>query len=422
MPLRSATLLLTTGLGLSLALGRTGADSPGSWFRQRAQAGSGGTLLRVLHFGDSHLAGAAGGVYYRRWFQGRFGDGGPGLGLPWVTPMPGVAAAATQGWRRSTRPGTGEQAAGLACGYLETIRPLETATLAGCFSRYRLYLALDPAGGKVAVRVDDGPAEEVDLVGEAGQATVLARNLPGRQASRKLSIQCTRPGRVRILGVALEGDAGAVYSPLAFNGARADWLRSVPDGWFRTMVQGEAPDLLILAFGTNEASAPEFDPQAYRSGLEALLGRFRAAAPGAVMVLEGPPDGQLTRGPAGALDQVIAIQRSAATVAGALFLDRRQAMGGPGAMAAWERSGLASRDLIHLTGAGYQRLSGTMFSSLEAATGQGGLIAPLAPAGPEPGGGGRTLYTFRRKDGGLFITDDPAKAEEQPGVWTRVAP
>ena len=42
--------------------------------------------VRVLHFGDSHIASDNESSVVRSYLQNRFGDGGPGLGLPWGGP------------------------------------------------------------------------------------------------------------------------------------------------------------------------------------------------------------------------------------------------------------------------------------------------------------------------------------------------
>ena len=39
-------------------------------------------------------------------------------------------------------------------------------------------------------------------------------------------------------------------------------------------------------------------------------------------------------------------------------------MGGEGAILRWRRSGLAQRDLVHLTGSGYQRLGDQLAEAL----------------------------------------------------------
>jgi lysophospholipase L1-like esterase len=381
-------------------------------------------VVRILHFGDSHLAARETSQPMGDGFRTQFGDGGPGLGLPWVARQPGLAAQASRGWRRSRRPGS-DGRIGLAAGFLETWRAGESAGFSGTFERFRLCLLTDPQGGKVAVSVDGSPAGEQDLCGPANQVAVFGR-APG-PGPHRVELRVVRDGLVRVLGVAAERAAGAVYSPLAYNGARASWLLNLPEALFQAQLQAAAPDLVILAFGTNEANARDFDPDSYRQELEALLGRFQRAAPRAALLLVGPPDAFLHQGSAATLASVIGIQHRLAPRFAATFVDRQKLMGGPGAMEDWLRQGLANPDRVHLNAQGYPRLSRLLLAELfggpAPAPPRGGLAmqagAPVPGAPRPPAEAARPLYTFRRKEGGVFITDDPDKVQSLPGEWIR---
>ena len=438
MSLRTAwLLLLALAFGPPAAAGAAGTTLAASAprFTERClQARGGNALVRVLHFGDSHLAGAtsSASATCRTFFQSQFGDGGPGLGLPWVARQPGVTAHASAGWHRSQK-AEGDGRMGLGAGFMETWQAGEHAELQGSFARFRFYLLADPDGGKVQVRADDTVQGELDLCGRPGQLAVLDKVLPVRGPHR-LELRTVRGGRVRILGVALEAPAGVVYSPLAFNGARAAWTLAMPDELFQAQVQAEAPDLIILAFGTNEANARDFSMDAYARELAEILGRFRKAAPRAGLLLLGPPDGHLHQGNAATLAGVIAVQKAAAAAAGGLFVDQQKAMGGPGAIDAWLQRGWARPDLVHLTPPGYQHLAPALLGALFEGQPQISLASlaspniPPAPAAlrpsasrPEPEAA-RPVRTYRGEDGGIFITDDPNGVAHQPGAWTLVTP
>ncbi|MFN8011612.1 MAG: GDSL-type esterase/lipase family protein [Holophagaceae bacterium] len=407
---------------------------------RQARAGAG--LLRILHLGDSHVAAASGHRSYDAFFRARFGDGGPGSGLPWAAPRPGLRASASPGWRFH-RKDDGDRMLGLGGSFMETARAGTWARVEGRGSRMRLQLLRQPGGGRAAVRLDGALLATLDLDGETGLVP-LERELPASAGPHTLEVHCLDGGRVRLLGVAFEGAAGAVYSPMGVVGAQASWMLEVPESLFTAEVAAEAPDLVILAFGTNEANDPAFDPPSYQHGLEQLLGRFHRAAPQALLVLLGPPDARLPRAQPGALERVAALQQAVAARAGALLLDQRRAMGGPGAIAAWLQEGLAARDQVHFAPAGYQRLAVAVLGSLMPALGQSGDIRiPDAPrsafrelprareaAPPSPpasgqrvdGGEGHAIYVFRQADGRLFITDNPASVAGKAGTWVGKAP
>ena len=56
-----------------------------------------------------------------------------------------------------------------------------------------------------------------------------------------------------------------------------------------------APSLIVLAFGTNEGFRDSTDPTAYAADFAARLRDLHAAAPGAALVVLGPPDGDRRR-------------------------------------------------------------------------------------------------------------------------------
>ena len=405
-----------------------GGRDAGARFAERcAKARKGAGSVRILHFGDSHLAGGTG-ADYRRLFQSQWGDGGPGLGQPWLRPGPGIRAGASRGWKKRLQ-GQGGGPAGLAAGALATDRAGEWATLEAPFTRFRLHLLKAPDGGKAAVSVDGKALGVIELAGPAGQLALFQRELPPRAGSRKLEIR-TLGGPVTILGVALEGSAGAVYSPLAFNGARAAWLKEAPEELLRAELAAEAPDLIILAFGTNEALDRDFDGEGYRKGLEAILDRLRSAAPQAALALVGPPDLDPRRGAARALAGVIAAQRAAAAAKGCLFMDPFAYMGGAGSITAWSRAGLANRDQVHLLPPGYRRLSRFVAQAILTGTGQPGL-APDRQPGPQlaqaRAGGPEAaapkppdtlpIYVYRNKEGRMLVTNDPNAVADSQGEW-----
>lgn len=437
--LRALTLLAAA---LALDAGTSSGPAPDLSERVRqAQAGAG--LLRILHLGDSHVAAASGHRSYDAFFRARFGDGGPGFALPWTTSRPGLRTSLSGGWRVH-RKDDGDRMLGLGGSFMEAARPGAWARVEGRGARLRLQFLRQPGGGQAAVRVDGALVATVDLAGETGLVPV-ARDLAGAASPHTLEVQALDGGRVRLLGLAFEGMAGAAYSPLGIVGAQASWMLEVPDALFEAEVAAEAPDLVILAFGTNEANDPRFDPAAYQRGLEQLLGRFRRAAPQALLVLLGPPDARLPRAQPGALERVLALQQAAAGRSGVLHLDQRRAMGGPGTIAIWLQEGLAARDQVHFAPAGYQRLAGAVLAALMPALGQSGDVripeasralprdaardtgrpreaAPAVAGQRVDGGEGHAIYVFRQADGRLFITDNPASVAGKAGAWVGKAP
>jgi len=343
-------------------------------------------VVRVMHFGDSHTAADYWTGRIRRRLQARFGDGGPGLILParpWrgyhhegVWQLEGLAWPGT-----SLRARSGDGLVGCTGGAL--LPPREGAfRIRAVFGEYRVQLLGDalpevrivPVEDSLALPPIQGPrlkdpsayAFEKPL-GNLPALRILGRSEPSPGGLRELSI--TFPAECRFLGLDLRsGHAGIIYDELGLNGAELlDLERWQPE--LRRALLGELrPDLLVLAYGTNDLGRPDLDPQDYVARAGALLAALKRESGAAVLVV-GPLDRIGTRRrqiPAlktGA-ERIVRCLREAAQASGCAFWDARGAMGGAGSIAAWRRLGLAQPDLVHLTGPGYARLGNRLADAL----------------------------------------------------------
>ena len=61
---------------------------------------------------------------------------------------------------------------------------------------------------------------------------------------------------------------------------------------------------------------------------------------------------------------VVKAMREAALASGCAFWAERQAMGGGGSILTWRKKKQAQKDLVHLNGAGYQRLGDLLADEL----------------------------------------------------------
>ena len=437
---RTLTLAL-----LSLAPAAAAQDAFATVAERALRARAGLDTLRVLHYGDSHSGARSYVATWRAYLQAQFGEGGSGCGLPWLASA-GPRCGRSPGWKAyqpTLRNGT-DGRSGPGGAYLEAQRPGERAWLETGFRRLRLHLLRQPGGGQVRVRVDGREVALANLDGPA-EAVCLQPDLGGE--GRRLEVECLG-GAVRILGVALENGPGVSYAASGTNGAQASWLLRSDPAVFAAVLAREAPDLVVLAFGTNEASLGDFDPEAYRRSLRSVVDRFRTAAPGAALLLLGPPDSVLPKARPGALLEVTRIQAELARQNGALFVSQQDAMGGAGSMPGWAREGLALKDRVHFSAEGYARLAragaASLLGRLERALPAAGvedarlakvrvgaftlpaqapqMLGRFESVPAEAAAAPRPIYTFRTEDGRLFITDDPGKVEGLRGSWVGRGP
>jgi lysophospholipase L1-like esterase len=446
-------------LGVSPVWGAKGAAAPDELLTLgllSLEAGRGGTV-RVIHFGDSHIAGEDESSVVRAYLAGLFGDGGPGYFLPWTAPKYyrrlGVSTGSTPLWRRvlPSRYAPPDDA-GLSGCYMEAMAVGQRAWAVAPFDSFRVYLLRQPGGGSAEIAVDGSVLATEDLSSQSCDLAIVSKKLTPSAAARRLEVRIAGNGKVRILGVSLERAGGGVtYSPLGILGARADILLKNRPETFGRLLKAESPDLVILGYGTNESGDRPFDSEGYIVTLDLVLSYIKKAVPGASILVLGPPDraeraGSLWKS-LPSLSQVAEAQRKAAKRTGASFLDLRAAMGGEGSVNRWAEAKppLAQGDRVHFTSAGYallgqavardlvdrynrEKSSSAIRKRLEGADGSEILLSKASrptvlpgqppasfalasaqrmdePSDEEPP---HEVFYFRDAKGVLVITDDPS--------------
>lgn len=177
----------------------------------------------------------------------------------------------------------------------------------------------------------------------------------------------------------------SVYQPLGINGARAKRLREMCENpSFLQSVGQPKPDLIVIAYGTNEVTDGNWTIESYSQMLVEIIERLRSAAPGASFLIIGPPD-RAVHGPGGwtpvrQMPSLLAAQRRAALLANSAFWSEYGAMGGESSVKDWVGRALAQPDHVHLTVTGYNKLAGLFYSDLMAAyrSPASDLSAPLS--------------------------------------------
>jgi hypothetical protein len=252
----------------------------------------------------------------------------------------------------------------------------------------------------VAIRVDDGPEQRIDLQGAEGPAvlelvgdfplsTVHVRLVQG--SFRWQGLEWPLPAQTR-LQLDVFGYPGATV---------AGWKQVRPEdlaAWWGPA----AYDVVVLAFGTNEGNVQPFDASAYAQMLQASVAAWRSQFSLAACVLVAPGDRgvlvrrsqkrvpavssqkaqvkpkvntpakstkatavQPTQAGADLLRftrvhaQIGRIQQQVALAQGCRYWSMLDAMGGAGGAYRWAKQtpALMARDLIHFTVPGYQRLA-----------------------------------------------------------------
>jgi hypothetical protein len=324
----------------------------------------------MMHFGDSHTAADEWTGGLRELFKARFGDGGAGFS---------VAGHPFPGYRRSDAPGgastlwhtygghtgVGDGYFGLGGVGIYTARPGQSVYLDAECDRLEIDYLIQPGGGKMALFDNDRRADEISTDGEPGPGYAVYEISPGPHRFKLVTLD-SHP--VRLFGWAADRAAGVTYEALGLNGAEAVVMEHWDEAMTATYLQHRNPGLIVLAYGTNEATDSSWSVEGYRQMFGDVLSRLRRAAPTASILVVGPGDRwryshgkwQVVPG----IDEIVEAQQAACREHFCAFWNTRLRMGGAGAMRDWVYAGLAQWDFVHLTGAGYHRLAAAMFADL----------------------------------------------------------
>ncbi len=364
--------------------------------------------VRVLQFGDSHTAADFETGPLRRALQARFGDGGRGfVGIGHVYPhyvQEGLRVGSTKDFasergRYVKGKFVGDGMYGLGGASIATSQhgARAWAELTTKSPKIELSYLEQPHGGSFDVLVDGAKLGRIATGGRA--VTSAFQSFDVSDAPHHVEVRAVGDGDVRVFGMALDRpQVGLTLDALGINGARATTALHWNEAHVTEQLRHRAPDLVILAYGTNEAG-DDTTPATYERQLVDLLGRIARAVPSAACLLLGPPDRAAKTPEHGwvtmpKLLEVIATQQRVARAAGCAYYNQLAAMGGEGSIAAWanEPNSRATKDHVHLTRDGYAFLANVFAADIirgyaawrvDSGLLPSGAHAPL-PAAPSP--------------------------------------
>jgi lysophospholipase L1-like esterase len=340
------------------------------------------TTIRILQFGDSHTAAD----YYtgavREALQSRFGNGGLGYQFP-GHPFPGYRLAGssrsqTSGWITDGNHFThlGDGFVGLGGLSLSTERPDESVTLSTTCTTLQVQYLRQPNGGHlhftdngVFISDIDTAADPADTTRTAGTMTYACT--PG---VHDFALTTLDHAPVRLLGLVTE-QSGITYECLGINGAYAPLMLQWNQQLFAEYLRQRDPNLIVLAYGTNEAAQSAAHNADYVYDFNRLLQNLHRIVPNASILVLGPYDRAMKTGRGrraawhtfAGTDRIIADQKESCRQYHCAFYDQRARQGGPGAALRWVSAGYGQPDRTHLTGTGYRALAQAFYLDLLAA-------------------------------------------------------
>jgi lysophospholipase L1-like esterase len=242
-------------------------------------------------------------------------------------------------------------------------------TLSGNATDLELYYWKQPGGGRFKISID-GKATEIST---AGKASAAYRHWTVPDESHRVELIARGSDNpIRIFGMSLErNNPGVVIDTLGIPGARASTQLLWNEALQREHMQRRKPNLVVLAYGTNETGDDDQPIEIYGSSLRRVITRIRLAVPDASCLLIGPSDRPLRTESGEYIDrprtaQVIATQREVAAQFGCGFFDVVSFMGGPLSMLDWcdGEPPFGAADHVHFTRAGYQAMGNVLHDAL----------------------------------------------------------
>jgi hypothetical protein len=335
--------------------------------------------VTILQIGDSHADGISDRM--RELFQARFGDAGRGV-LPPGVPYRGYRAARVsvtqEGW--STVSSSSPGAAGLfgitglrqhANGYATmTLTVNDSIDLASA----DIEVLRQPHGGTLLVQLEHG--SRVAMATAAPTQNAAWQPVPPAAGSHTLTVEALGDGPVDVLAWNLgRGRPGVIYANLGAPGAEVDPTLA------RQEMRYLEPSLIILPLGTTAGFRDSTDVTAYAADFAASLRELHAAAPGAALLILGPPDVYRRRRKDSAepvacgdpnwtepanLRAIREVQRRVAPRENAYFWDWQAAMGGPCGVFRWAgtRPPMAAPDRGLILTPGYRATAEALFRTL----------------------------------------------------------
>ena len=341
--------------------------------------------VAVLQIGDSHSANDSFSGEMRAQFQARFGDGGRGLlppGIPYRYYKPARVTVTMDGWR-TVRAASDAGPFGFAAVRQEASGPATMAITADPPDLAQLTIEAlgQSGGGSFEITTSDGKRQMVTTA--SARPALLRIRAPSGPGTAAVQLRALGDGPVDLLAWTAERPGpGVTWSNLGTIGAQASLLPRFDPAVMAEEAKALQPALIVLAFGTNEGFKDDLDLAGYPDVFRAAIAALHRAAPGATIMVVGPPGGvrgngngagTACAGDLGAhwsvpvnLPKVRHIESTAAEAEHLFFWNWAATMGGDCQIVPWAETDppLAAHDHVHLLKPGYQQTADALFATM----------------------------------------------------------
>ncbi len=333
---------------------------------------------RILHLGDSHIAGDYITRAIRAQLQARFGNGGRGFIAIDQRHEYGGRRLQRRHWSRTRAvdpdgPGKPFGFSGMA---LEAQRPGGEIAFALEPSDEEVvaYYHARPQGAGMRLETDHGRVGRI--LGKSHLPESLSERLTLRPHRRgapptRLSVRAEAAGAV-LFGLSFESkERGIIYEAVGPVGADARTYTQMEPKSFEAHLGRLSPDIVVLMVGGNDARAVRDGQRTMgevKSDAQALVRRVQQALPQAECLVWAPLDaGARAHGEIVSkafVEETRDVLHAVAMEHGCAFWDTFAAMGGKGSFGRWLKAGIMNKDMVHPRAAGGDLLGQLFFDAL----------------------------------------------------------
>ncbi|MDO5058804.1 MAG: SGNH/GDSL hydrolase family protein [Neisseria sp.] len=334
--------------------------------------------FRIVQIGDSHTAGDYFTQELRARLQAEFGNGGIG----WVPPaaVPGQRTAEVSqkgsGWQvLSSRKNSGDFPLGGMMMRSSGFASMNIAPRSEAAGEQDITFTLRPVLASQPLMLNDGGVLKPIGAGSSfgWQHQTVRGKLPFAFESSEGDVWEVGP-------IGIENtQSGVTVSALGINGSQLSHWSKWRNSWAQDL-QAMKADLVVLAYGTNEAFNKTIDIDETRAVWQQTVRQIRAALPEAGILIVGAPEsltgksGECGQRPA-KLSAIQTMQRQIAQQEKTLFWSWQDAMGGECSMKNWMAQGLGAKDGVHFSATGYRQAGGKLADALIEFTGGSSRLA-----------------------------------------------
>lgn len=169
--------------------------------------------------------------------------------------------------------------------------------------------------------------------------------------------------KVTIYGLNLSNQhLGVTYNGIGFNGAK--YFNYNDSDLFFEQLSNYSPDLLIVSLGTNEAFDKVYKIEQFRADLELFFSKIEQLGVKNILLTTPPSALRSARYENPKLEQYATVLKEFAHEKGYAIWDLFAVMNGTKGMKHWYKKGLAGRDRIHFTEAGYRLQADLLYDAL----------------------------------------------------------